>query len=142
MAITSFKSFLMSSTDGKAYTKLVDIKEFPDLGKAPDTIDITTLSDPMKLYLQDILDTGQLEFTCNYDLDDYKKLQALKGTETKFAIWLGGTESAGVVTPTGECGKFEFSGELAVWVKGAGVSAAVEMGVAIAPSTPISLATA
>ena len=51
MAITSYKTFLMHSTDGTAYTKLVDIKEFPDLGKAPDTIDITTLSDSMKRYL-------------------------------------------------------------------------------------------
>ena len=79
MAITSYKTFQMHITDGTAYTKLVDIKEFPDLGKAPDTIDITTLSDSMKRYLQDILDTGQLEFTANYDLDDYKKLVALKG---------------------------------------------------------------
>ena len=31
MAITSYKTFLMHSADGTAYTKLVDIKEFPDL---------------------------------------------------------------------------------------------------------------
>ena len=54
MAITSYKTFLMHSTDGTAYTKLVDIKEFPDLGKAPDTIDITTLSDSMKRYLRQV----------------------------------------------------------------------------------------
>ena len=140
MAITSYKTFLMHSTDGTAYTKLVDIKEFPDLGKAPDPIDITTLSDSMKRYLQDILDTGQLEFTANYDLDDYKKLVALKGKTEHYALWFGGTEQAGVVTPSGDCGKFEFEGELAAWPKGAGVSAAVEMGIAIAPSSIITLA--
>lgn len=142
MARTSFKTYLMKkgTGSGNAYTKLVDIKEFPDLGKAPDTIDVTTLSDPQKVYLPDILDPGQLEFNANYDPADYSTLKALEGTELDLAIWFGGTESNGVYTPDGSAGKFEFKGYITVWVKGAGVSAAVDMGIAITPTTTITKA--
>lgn len=139
MARTSFKTYLMKkgTGSGNAYAKLVDIKEFPDLGKAPDTIDVTTLSDPQKVYLPDILDPGQLEFNANYDPGEYSTLKALEGTELDLAIWFGATESNGVYTPDGSAGKFEFKGYITVWVKGAGVSAAVDMGIAITPTTTI-----
>lgn len=128
----------MHSTDGTAYEKLVDIKEFPDLGSVPPTVDITTLSDNQKMYLNDIKDPGSLEFNCNYDKEDYAKLKALEGKKGhKFAIWFGASTAAGVDTPDGNDGKYEFEGELTVWIKGGSVSAAVDMGVAIAPSTEI-----
>lgn len=139
MARTSYKTFLMKKGTGTdaTYTKLCDIKEFPDLGGAPDTIDVTTLSDGQKMYLPDILDPGNLEFNANYDPTTYDTLKALEGTTASYAVWFGGTESNGVVTPDGSAGKFEFDGQLSVWVKGAGVSAAVDMGISIAPSTKI-----
>lgn len=137
MARTSWKTFLMKKGTGNTFTKLVDIKEFPDLGKAPDTIDITTLTDGQKMYLPDILDPGQLEFNANYDQTDYGTLKALEGKTETYAIWFGGTESGGVLTPDGSAGKFEFEGQLSVWVKGAGVSAAVDMGIAITASSEI-----
>lgn len=139
MARTSYKTFLMHGTGSGTvtYTKLCDIKEFPDLGSAPDTIDVTTLSDGQKMYLPDIFDPGNLEFNANYDPETYETLKALEEKNEKYAVWFGGTESAGVVTPDGSAGKFEFEGQLAVWVKGAGVSAAVDMGISIAPSTKI-----
>lgn len=139
MARTSYQTYLMFSEDGTDYEKLVDVKEIPDLGKAPDTVDITTLSDAQKRYLQDILDTGQLEFTANYDPTDYKKLAAMAHKDYHFAVWFGATTTAGVDTPDGNAGKFEFVGQLAVYVKGASVSSPVEMGIAIAPSTEIKM---
>ena len=49
MAISSYNVILKTSdTASGTYTKLVDIKDFPDLGSAPDTIEVTTLSDKMK----------------------------------------------------------------------------------------------
>lgn len=142
MARTSYKTFLMKkgTGSGNTYSKLCDIKEFPDLGGAPDTIDVTTLSDGQKMYLPDILDPGNLEFNANYDPTTYDTLKALEGKTESYAVWFGGTESNGVVTPDGSAGKFEFQGQLSVWVKGAGVSAAVDMGISIAPSTKITKA--
>lgn len=138
MARNSYKTFLMNSADGKTWSKLVDIKEYPDLGQAPDTLETTTLSDKMKTYINDILDTGGgLEFNFNYTPADYQTLQEHSGKQEHWAIWLGGTEAEGVLTPTGSEGKFSFQGEMTPWLKGAGTSAVVEMGASIAPSTPI-----
>lgn len=136
-AISTENTFLMHSTDGTAYTKLVDIKEFPDLGAAPSTIDVTTLSDHQKMYINDLLDTGTLEFNCNYVKADYETLSALSGKKgEKYAIWFG-VDASG--EPDGNYGKFTFRGELSVWVKGGSTSASVDMGVAIAPSSEVTL---
>ena len=118
-------------------TKLVDIKEFPDLGKAPDTIDVTTLSNHAKVYINDLQDPGALEFTANYDKDDFEACKALEGKSESYAVWFGVGEGG---EPDGHLGKFTFTGELSVWAKGAGVSAAREMGISIAPSTEITFA--
>lgn len=143
MARTTYQTYLMHSADGEAYTKLVDIKEFPDLGSVPPTVDITTLSDNQKMYLNDIKDPGSLEFNSNYDKTDYAKLKALEGKKgEKYAIWFGATTVSGEEVPDGNDGKYEFEGELAVWIKGGSVSAAVDMGIAIAPSTEIKAAAA
>lgn len=137
MAHTSYKTFLMHKTTGNTFEKLIDIKEFPDLGSAPDVVDTTTLSHKQKVGLPDILDPGALEFTANYDKSDYTKCKALEGKTETYAVWFGGTETAGVLTPDGSWGKFEFEAELTAYVKGAGVSSAVDMGISFALSSEI-----
>ena len=118
MAISTYKVFLMKKGDGSTYSKLVDIKDFPDLGGAPE----------------------MLEFTANYTKADFDTLKALEGTECDFAVWFGGTESGGVATPDGSNGKFEFKGQLSVFPVGGGVNEVVGMTITIAPSTPITVA--
>lgn len=140
MAISTYKVFLMKK-EGSAYKKVVDIKDFPDLGGSPEMLETTTLSDGMQTYIPGIQSLEALEFTANYDKDDYTTLAALK-EEQDYAVWLGGTESGGVVTPTGSEGKFEFKGILSVFVVGGGVNEVVDMTITIAPSTPITVATA
>lgn len=141
MAISTYKVFLMKKGSGSTYSKLVDIKDFPDLGGAPEMLETTTLSDGMQTYIPGIQSLEALEFTANYDKTDYQTLVALKDTESEFAVWFGGTESAGVVTPTGSEGKFTFSGKLSVFVVGGGVNEVVDMTITIAPSTPITVTT-
>ena len=138
MAISTYKSFLMHKT-GSSWEKLVDIKSFPDLGGAPELLETTTLSDSMTTNIMGIQSMDALEFECNYTKEDYTKLKAMEGTESDFAVWLGGTEAGGVATPTGSDGKFEFKGQLAVYVNGGGVNEVVNMTVSIAASTPITL---
>jgi hypothetical protein len=123
------------------YEKLVDIKSYPDLGGTPELLETTTLSDNMTTNIMGIQSLDALEFECNYTLEDYTKLKALEGAEKEFSVWLGGTESAGTVTPTGEDGKFDFKGQLAVYVNGGGVNEVRNMTVSIAASTPITLGT-
>lgn len=136
MATSSYKTFLMKKV-AETYEKLVDIKDFPDLGGSPETLETTTLSDPAHTYIEGIQSQESLEFTINYDPATYKTLEELKGVETDFAVWFGGTESAGVTTPSGADGKFTFKGYLSVRVSGKGVNEVREAVVSIAPSTAI-----
>ena len=139
MAISTYKIFLMSSTDGSTYTKLIDIKSFPDLGGAPEMLETTTLSDAMQTYIPGIQSLDALEFEANYTKADFTKLKALEGKEQQYAVWFGGTGEGETLTPTGSDGKFKFKGQLSVYPVGSGVNEVVNMNINIAPSTPITL---
>lgn len=130
MAITTENTYFIHSTDGKAYSKLIDIKEFPDLGSAPGTVDVTTLSDHMKKYLAGLVDTGQLEFKANYDKTDFTTVNALVGKTGYFGIQFG---------KSGEDGTFTFQGQPNVIVNGAGTESAVDMTVTVTVSSEIEL---
>lgn len=138
MAISTYKIFLMMKKD-TSYEKLIDIKDFPDLGGAPEMLETTTLSDKMQTYIPGIQSLDALEFTANYTKEDYTKLKALEGKETDFAVWFGGTEEGSTLTPTGTDGKFEFKGQLSAYPVGSGVNEVVDMNITIAPSTPITM---
>lgn len=140
MAISSYKIFLMKKTAGETptYSKVVDIKDFPALGGAPELLETTTLSNGNRTNIKGIQSLDSFEFTANYDKTDFQTLKALEADgNTTYAVWLGGTESGGTVTPDGSDGKFEFEGELSVYVDGAGVNEVVNMKITIAVSSDI-----
>ena len=139
MAISTYKVFLMSSSDGLTYEKLIDIKEFPDLGGSPELLETTTLSDAMQTYIPGIQSIDSLEFTANYTLSDYTTLKGMEDTEYYFSVWLGGTGSGSDLTPTGSDGKYNFTGKLSVYVVGGGTNEVVDMTITIAPSSEITL---
>lgn len=139
MAINTISSFLMTSSDGSTYSKLIDIKDYPDMIPAPENLDATTLTDHMRVYIPGIKDNGgNLEFTCNYTAADFNTIKAMEGTETYFAVWFG--ESGTPATPDGSNGKFSFKGYPYVAKKGGGVNEVSEMTVGIVPSTEITFA--
>lgn len=138
MAISTYKVFLMKK-DTDVYKKLVDIKDFPDLGGSPEMLETTTLSDKMQTYIPGIQSLDALEFNANYTKDDFTKLKALEGQELELAVWFGGDESNSTLTPTGNDGKFNFKGYVSVFVVGGGTNEVVGMTVAVAPSTPITV---
>ena len=140
MAISTYKAFLMVK-DGNSYKKLIDIKEFPDLGGAPERLQTTTLSDKAHTYIAGIQDTEDLTFTANYTLEDFQAVnEYYDGAEYDWAVWLGGTESGATLTPDGTDGKFEFKGMLSCYVNGGGVNEVVDMTITLTPSTVITLA--
>ena len=137
MALSSYKTFLMHKKSSN-FEKLVDIKDFPDIGGTPEMLQTTTLSNRSHTYIPGIDNAEALEFTVNFDKTDYATLKALKGKKETYAIWLGGAEdSDGSVTPTGSEGKFDFDGYLNVIISGAGVNEVVDMKVSIAPASEI-----
>ena len=137
MALNTYASYLMHSTDGTTYTKLIDIKDYPDIINPPENLDATTLSDDMRVYIPGIKDTGgAIEFTANYTAADFAAVQALEGTEGYFAIWFG--ENAG--TPDGSNGKFSFKGYPYASKKGGGVNEVSDMTVGIVVSSEVEFA--
>lgn len=143
MAISTYKVFLMKGTTSGSstttYEKLVDIKDFPDLGGAPEMLETTTLSDKMQTYIPGIQSLDALEFNANYTKEEFTKLKALEGQELELAVWFGGNESNGTLTPTGDDGKFNFKGYVSVFVVGGGTNEVIGMTVSVAPSTPITV---
>lgn len=138
MARSTYMTFLMTKASGGAsWSKVVDIKEFPDLGGEPELLETTTLSNKMQTYIPGIQGMDGLTFTANYTKADYSSLLALANGEHDFAVWFGGTEGSNGPVPSGSEGKFEFKGTLSVFVNGGGVNEVVNMTVTIAPSTDI-----
>jgi hypothetical protein len=107
----------------------VDIKDFPDLGGAPESLETTTCSDASQTYIAGIKSQSSLEFTANYDADDFDAIALLTGSRD-FQLWFGAN---------GASGKFAFSGEVTPYVVGAGVNSVVDMKVVIMPSTAITV---
>lgn len=137
---STYKSFLMKGTTSSGtttYEKLVDIKNYPDMGGSPELLETTTLSDSMQTHIFGIQQNDTKEFTCNYVKSDYSDIKALEGVEQDLAVWFGGTVADGVATPTGEDGKMSFKGYVSVYVNGGDVNAVREMTVSVAVSTPI-----
>ena len=132
MAISTYGISLMYKTsESETYTKLIDIKDFPDLGGTPEMLETTTLSDSMQTYIPGIQTLDALEFTANYTKADYTKIKAMEGKDTAFAVWFG---------EDGTDGKFEFNGQISAFPVGGGVNEVVGMTISIAPSTPITMA--
>lgn len=132
MAISTYPITLKYDSSANAtpsWDDVCDIKDFPDLGGAPDMLENTTLSDSARTYIAGIKDQQALEFTANYDEDDFDDIAALTGTK-KFQLWFGAS---------GASGKFAFSGTISAYVVGAGVNEVVDMKIVIVPSTPITV---
>ena len=125
MAISTYPVTLKASG-----TKLCDIKDFPDLGGAPEMLETTTLSDAAKTYIAGIQDQQALEFTANYSATDYAAVNALT-TTTPFTLEFGAAAAGGT---------FAFSGTASAYIVGAGVNEVVDMKIVIVPSTPITVA--
>lgn len=140
MAISTYKTFLMkgSGTTTVTYSKLIDIKDFPDLGGVPEMLDTTTMSDAARTYILGIQETESMTFTANYTLADFETIKALEYTEQMFSVWLGATVENEVATPTGSDGKFDFKGYITVTKTGGGVNEVQNMTITIAPTTVIS----
>lgn len=132
MAITTYGITLKWGTNPESLTKKVDIKDFPDLGGAPELLETTHFLNPAQTFVLGIQSMDAMEFTANYTKSDYEAVLADANKKLYYALEFGIDGSEGV---------FEWQGEHTVWVTGAGVNAVVEMKIGIAPSTKPTLKT-
>ncbi len=132
MAVLSNVSYLYRKPNGAStFTKLVDITSVPDLGGAPEQIDITTLSDRKQKNMNGIQSVSAHEFGAWYDSEVYDVLQSIMEADydkvsvselDTYQIWIG---------KDGVGGKFEWQGKLSVYVGGYESNAAIPMTISI-----------
>lgn len=137
--ISTYQTYLMyRSTTTGTFTKVIDITSFPDLVPPKDKIDITTLSDYMRVYINGIGDTASdMSFGANYTVANYSTVVALEGHQYEYAVWFGASGEAGAEVPDGHNGKFSWTGEVSAGISGGGVNEAVGMTVSATPSSVI-----
>ncbi len=126
MAINTYGVTLKWGTTATALTKKIDIKDFPDLGGAPEQLETTTLSDPMQMFINGIQTSSAMEFTGNFTKADFNKVKTDAGKKLFYALEFGDAGSEGI---------FTWTGEHDVWVVGSGVNTVVEMKMSIAVSS-------
>lgn len=130
MAIATMNTIL-EYKNASEFVKLVDIKDYPDLGSAPELLETTTLTETERhTNIKGLQDATDLTFTANYTLADYEKVKALEGQEEEFQLKLG---------EDGVDGIFGWSGELSVYLVGGGVNEVREMIITVTESEPIKL---
>lgn len=129
-AISTYGIELHTSEAGTDYTKLVDIKTYPDLGGEPEMLEATTLSDGQEVFVRGI-DSGEaMEFTYNYTKENYNKVKDAADTPMYYKVIMGrGAEAQ----------EFEFQGEHTTRIEGGGVNEVVGGIITIAPSTEITV---
>ncbi|HHZ02043.1 MAG TPA: phage tail protein, partial [Tissierellia bacterium] len=76
MAISTQGVTLKWGTSPESLNKKIDIKNFPDLGGAPEMLETTTLSDDTQTYILGIQSLDALEFTANYTKEDFEAVLA------------------------------------------------------------------
>ena len=137
--ISTFQTYLMyRTTSASSWAKLIDITSFPDLVPPKERIDITSLSDYMRTYINGIGDTSEMSFGANYTPDNYAAVNALEGHQYDYAVWFGASSTNGEPgTEDGHMGKFSWTGDISAGLSGGGVNEAVGMTINCTPATVI-----
>lgn len=130
MAISSYNVQLKWGESADSVAKVVDIKDFPDLIGDPNMLETTTLSDNQQTYIPGIKSADMLQFTCNYTKADFTAVN----DDAETALYYSLEFSDG--------SKFTWQGQHTCGLPGKGVDEVVEFTINIAPSSPVTFATA
>ena len=107
------------------------LTDIPDMGATPEKLDVTTLIDSSRQYIEGIKDFGDLEFTFIYESGadgNYAKLNELVGK---------GPQSCVVRFPGEGGASFEFTGEISLRIIGVGVNAVITFAMSVALQSEI-----
>lgn len=82
-----------STIPATTYTNLDGLQEVPEIGGKVDKIDVTTLADPQKRYIQGLTDPGELAFKFLYangaSTDAFRTLKGLETSRDLVAFQVG-----------------------------------------------------
>jgi len=112
------KDITLSYKNGASFVELPDLQDIPDLGGEIEKVEITTLADGNRRYINGIKDFGDLAFTFLYGNSAADSFRILTGLEA-------GGLSQDFEVELGDGTKFGFSGFPSVVLNGAGVNEAL-----------------
>lgn len=112
------------TSDGGSFKTLKDLQEIPELGGTPNKVDVTTLDDEARAYINGLIEYGDLSFKFLYDKTQFLELNGLTG----IIEWK--VEFPDTLTAT-------FSGESSVKIDGEGVETATTYTLSLALSSKI-----
>lgn len=110
---------------GSTFTEASNLKSFPDIGSAPEKIEITNLVDSVKRYMNGLADYGDLAFGFYYERGASGNFATLKG--------LSGDVDWKLTFPDGA--SFAWKGEPSVTMNGGEPNQAMEFTLNIACSS-------
>lgn len=124
---------LVHSTDGTSYTKVICIKDFPDLDNAqPDQVEATTLCDSEHKNIDGLKNLPEeLSFTANYDSSDYNTVATLIANDNGEGYWGVRIGNSGK--------KWLFKATARLVLVGAGVGDVLEFRIALTPKSAITV---
>ena len=115
-----------------SYTQLEGLQSFPDLGAAPEKVDVTTLADSMRHYIKGVQDLSDLDFTFLYDnsgaSSNYRLAKALE-SEAKVSVKIEFPDTT----------TFVYDAQISVRITGGEVNAALQFVVNTSLLTDISV---
>lgn len=112
------------TSEGSGFKTLKDLQEIPELGGTPNKVDVTTLDDEARAYINGLIEYGDLSFKFLYDKTQFLELNALTG----IIDWK--VEFPDTLTAT-------FSGESSVKIDGEGIESATTYTLSLALSSKI-----
>ncbi len=115
----------VKETTEETYSKatLVAVKGMPATGQAGGTVESTTSSDPVKVYVADRPDTGEMDFTYNYSEANLEAVNEVCDNTQKDIL---------IKLPDGT--GFEYKGTLQTWVNEVSVGGIIECTLHTVPS--------
>lgn len=124
---------LIHSADGTSYSKVICIKDFPDIDNAQkDQVEVTTLCDSEHKNIDGLENLpDELTFTANYDSTDWATVEGLITTDAGEGYWGVRIGNAGK--------KWLFKATARLILVGGGVGDVLEMRVALTPKSQITV---
>ena len=122
MSISTQGVYLAWGTTPYGLSKKIAIKDFPDLGGAPEMIETTTFDDSIQTFILGIQNMSAMEFTGNYTKAEYAAILAGANAAMYYAIAFGSDDV------------YRWQGQHSVFIVGAGVNEVVQLKITIAPT--------
>lgn len=132
-AVSTIGTTLEVSENGTTWEKLCKIKSYPQLGAAPEQIEVTDLEDESQAFIPGVQAQDAMEFAANYTQEAYTAVKAKAGKNLKYRVMMGKDGVDGVAT---------WDGQHDVFINEGAVNSAREMTITVFPSTKISVGAA